>query len=123
MALIKMNVEVSGINSLKDILKNKYLSAQNVCTSECKKWSDKYTPFQEGQLRNNFIWVKQDGAIKGFTYLVPYARKQWYGKTEYNQDFDYSKVKNPLASARWTDRAINNHKSVILNQIVAELKK
>lgn len=117
MARIQMTINIKGIDEIKKILKEKYVSAQNVCTSECKKWSDVFTPFRDGNLKNNFEYIKENGVFVGFRYKEPYARKQWFGLTEDKRPFNYSTDKNPHARSKWTIQAIDTYGATIMRTI------
>lgn len=71
-ATIKVNIDP------KTIILNRHLekggAAQRFFTSELKRLSDPYTPFDNGILKSN-VDVKPDKII----YKVPYARYQWQG--------------------------------------------
>lgn len=123
-------------------MQRKIINAQTALTEECKKKSDFYTPMQQGTLKNNYEYTKNaDGAIDGWTYRVPYARRQWFGMTEQRiakrtnnkkgekkgqpvaaRGFNYDKTANPNARSRWTEHAANIYREAIIKAVVAVLE-
>lgn len=116
-----MSVEIPQ-NLWADV-KRKLINAQTTLTLESKKAADVYTPMQQGTLKNNFEYTKNaDGAIDGWTYRVPYARRQWFGKRKDGSGFNFSKVTNTNARSRWTEHAANIHRDAIIRAVVAALE-
>lgn len=90
------------INSTEEILKARKLNdggeAQQYFTSEVKKFSDAYTPFDSGTLARTVTM-----GVDSITYSVPYARYQYYGVSKNGKPLNYAG--SPTRGKEWTNRA------------------
>ena len=71
------------------------LALHNILAKRC----DPYVPFLEGPLSQTTVV-----SSKGVTYVQPYARYQYYG-----EDFNFTRDKHPLASAKWDEAMMRDH--------------
>lgn len=118
---LKMSVEIP--QNLWAEAQRKIINAQTALTLECKKAADVYTPMQQGTLKNNYEYTQNAaGAIDGWTYRVPYARRQWFGKSKDGSGFNFNKVENPNARSRWTEHAANIYREAITRAVKAALE-
>lgn len=136
MATINMSVQFD-LNALRQRIERTHASAQNLFTAECKKAADVFTPMYEGNLKHNFEWLTDGNLIIGWSYIEPYARRQWYGMTKERvakrnnrklgetkgqmvaaRPFNYSRDRNPNARARWTEHAANTNGRQIINAVI-----
>lgn len=122
-----MNMEIEmkmDLEGLRERLRARIDSAQTVMTQECKKHADFFTPMQDGYLKNNFEYTKNErGAIDGWIYKEPYSRRQWWGITDGGKPFNYSMIPNDKARSRWTEHAAQNHKDDITRAVKEEFEK
>lgn len=65
---VKVNIDVNKI-----ISKRNFNKAQRFFTSEVRRHSDPYTPFDSGPLKNT---AKE--SINTITYVQPYSKRQYY---------------------------------------------
>ncbi|MEG1411475.1 MAG: minor capsid protein [Bacilli bacterium] len=72
MASVRINIDDTQMILLKRKLNNNG-EAQKFFTSEVKRLSDPYVPFDSGPLKNT-ARVDKDK----ITYTTPYARRQWH---------------------------------------------
>ena len=106
--MASVSVKVSISDSLKQRLKN--LDSPNTMLAihnTLARYCDPYVPFLTGDLA-------QTTAITptGVTYIQPYARYQYYGD-DFNHTLDY----HPLASARWDQAMMRDHREEFTEEI------
>lgn len=113
----------------KKILASRGLGAtkkvQKYLASEVKRLSDKYTPFQQGDLMK--AQIASDGSQ--IVYPGPYAHYQWYGKVmagrapkKYTGD-DLTYNGAPMRGARWTERMMIDRKQDVEKSVEAFIKR
>lgn len=118
---LKFSLEIP--QNLWSDVQRKIVNAQTTLATEYKKACDIYTPMQQGTLKNNIEYTKNNaGAYNGWIYNSPYARRQWYGKKKDGTGFNYSKDTNPNARSRWTEHAWETHHDEILNSVINALE-
>jgi len=124
MSKLTIKIEMPSLEDIKKLSMRKFIAGQNILTAECKKASDFYTPMHSGDLKNAFEYDKDasTGAIDGWTYLMPYANRQWHGLTEDGQPFNYSTDTNPQAQSRWTEKAAIEHRPKIMAAVIKAVK-
>ena len=125
MSKLTIKMEMPSLEDIKKLSMRKFIAGQNILTEECKKFSDKYTPKSPAiNLMREFEWDKdtKTGAVIGWTYLVPYANRQWHGLTEEGEPFNYSKDVNPQAQSRWTEKAAIEHRPEIMAAVIKAIK-
>ena len=88
---IKMNINADEIVETK-----KLKLAQRFLTSEVRRLSDKYIPFDNGPLKNTAI-----ESIDSITYIQPYAKRQFYENKGYGTQ---GTAKGGLRGKQWTNR-------------------
>lgn len=114
----------------KKILASRGLGAtkkvQKYLASEVKRLSDKYTPMQQGMLKNN-AQIAGDGAF--IVYNQPYAHYQYYGKVmagrapkSYTGD-DLTYNGAPMRGARWTERMMIDKKADVEKSVAAYIDR
>ncbi|MDD7793693.1 minor capsid protein [Clostridium sp. 'White wine YQ'] len=72
MARVRINLDPADKILLKRKL-NKNGDGQRLFTSEVRRISDAYVPFDNGSLKNTAV-----ESVNKITYVQPYARKQYY---------------------------------------------
>lgn len=82
--------KLNGVNNPTTML-----ALHNILAKRC----DPYVPFLEGPLSQTTVV-----SSKGVTYIQPYARYQYYG-----EDFNFTRDKHPLASAKWDEAMLRDH--------------
>lgn len=139
---MNINFEMD-LKGMRERLQARIDNAQKAMTNQCKARADDFTPTDTGALKNFFVNTKNErGVIDGWTYLEPYARKQWYGMTVERvakrtvtkkgerkgeripaRGFNYSKQVNDKARSRWTEHAAQNHKDDITRVVREAFEK
>lgn len=104
--LFNMSVKVTlnRANVLRRIKNGTDLS-RAVTTESLKKYSDPFTPHDKGPLIETAQVDTKEGEI---TYIQPYAKRLWNGV-----DFNFSKDKNPLATFKWCEKAVQDNKKAL----------
>ena len=94
--LTKFNIQsiISELNQIPD--EQTLIAISNTLAKRC----DPYVPFLNGPLSQT-----HEVTAEGVRYIQPYARYQYYGDS-FNHTLDY----HPLASARWDEAMLRDHK-------------
>ena len=98
---MSVKISINKFAVLKRI-KNGTDSARALTTESVKKYSDPYTPRDKGDLMETAQVDTKEGTI---IYNQPYAKKLWLGA-----DYNFSKDKNPQATFKWCEKAVNDHR-------------
>jgi len=102
------------LNNTQQILQSRHLEAngqaQRFFTSEVKRLSDPYTPFDNGVLKSNVTLE-----ANSITYNVPYARYQYYGVSSGGRALNYQGA--PTRGREWTTRMWADRGGEILQSI------
>lgn len=95
---MKRNLEPSG-------------KGQRLMTSEIKRLSDPYVPFQDGTLKDTSC-VVTDKEIK---YNAPYARYQWHGVSKNGNPLNYQGA--PMRGREWTRRMMSDRGKDVIEAV------
>lgn len=104
------------INSTDEILKSRHLETggqgQQLFTSEVKRFSDAYTPFDSGTLAGGVTI-----GVDSITYNAPYARYQFYGESKNGKPLNYQGA--PMRGKEWTNRMWQDRGKEVLQSVAA----
>ena len=116
--MMTITIELSGLQRLVNTFENNLEKAQDNLAVSFKPLADRYTPLQEGNLRNEVTWLKnKKGSHIGWAYKMRYARRQYIGIRKNGAPFNYSKDRNPYARSRWAAYAAVAHKRELLRTV------
>lgn len=91
------------LNTTEEILKARQLEkggqAQRFMTSEVRRLSDQYVPFDAGILKNTAVVD-----VDKITYIQPYAKYQYYGVSKNGKDLNYQH--SPQRGKEWDKRMV-----------------
>lgn len=104
---VKVNMDVQGILTSRGIGNSN--TARLILANDISRFSDQCIPFDTGLLKNNHS-IALDGS--SITYHQSYAQAQYNrsGKSRSNNN-------SGLRGGQWTRRAVQAHKSEILNDV------
>lgn len=109
--MIKVKAQLD--KNLKKKFKDLSKESQSLLDEEVLKDSNKYIPFDKGNLRDSSIRSSDIGSGI-LRWDTPYARRLYY-----NPQYNFSKDTNPLAQGLWFEQA----KSVSLKEWVKKLEE
>ena len=109
---IRIDFDISAIDTLKEKLSSRRNKAQEVLDSAVMKDTDPFVPMRQGTLASSVLRSTNAGSGE-VVYDTPYARHMYYGvhyKT--GTPFKYSTLKHPLACKEWikASKAVNMEK-------------
>lgn len=109
---IRIDFDISAIDTLKEKLSSRRNKAQEVLDSAVMKDTDPFVPMRQGTLASSVLRSTNAGSGE-VVYDTPYARHMYYGvhyKT--GTPFKYSTLKHPLACKEWVkaSKAVNIEK-------------
>lgn len=109
---IRIDFDISAIDTLKEKLSSRRNKAQEVLDSAVMKDTDPFVPMRQGTLASSVLRSTNAGSGE-VVYDTPYARHMYYGvhyKT--GTPFKYSTLKHPLACKEWVkaSKAVNMEK-------------
>lgn len=102
---VKLNLTDKALSRRMEELENPTtrLAIYNSLAKHC----DPYVPFLNGPLSQTAV-VTEDGV----KYIQPYARYQYYGV-----DFNHTVEYHPLASAKWNEAMMRDHKKEFTEEV------
>ena len=109
---IRIDFDISAIDTLKEKLSSRRNKAQEVLDSAVMKDTDPFVPMRQGTLASSVLRSTNVGSGE-VVYDTPYARHMYYGvHYRTGTPFKYSTLKHPLACKEWVkaSKAVNMEK-------------
>lgn len=109
---IRIDFDISAIDTLKEKLSSRRNKAQEVLDSAVMKDTDPFVPMKQGTLASSVLRSTNAGSGE-VVYDTPYARHMYYGvHYRTGTPFKYSTLKHPLACKEWVkaSKAVNMEK-------------
>ena len=109
---IRIDFDISAIDTLKEKLSSRRNKAQEVLDSAVMKDTDPFVPMRQGTLASSVLRSTKAGSGE-VVYDTPYARHMYYGvHYRTGTPFKYSTLKHPLACKEWVkaSKAVNLEK-------------